>query len=442
MIPPFILIAILSFFVFYCIKVMITRGHDLHAMAFFTLYIYTIFAQIGYAYFPELSIFIGAYFGPTLFYKYWAFMFLSFFFSFLIYRKTNPLNDIKYVYRVKSTRRVYFQPLFFFITILLYLILSFFFHTHRELFGWGGGMPMGTVWFVLGFRMFTICTFFLYVLFRNKSNKLKIRRLSFLLFLSCIIFYLSVAFAAGTRSDILYFFVAIAFYELSPIINAIKYQKKKILIFAISGVFVINILMILLSLRTQTSNINFSSFLNFKSETNNTTSIALSNKILLQDYYSPSHTLFISMHYGFIDPIEAIKSNFSNSLILLKYPFLTQEILEKIGLKYERAEGWSYHIFVEGYNAVGWFGIIYNGIFWNLGMAFWCMLARSDNKGHNKAMLSILFFLIVNTMRSQTCAFIQSFWMILLPALGLFLLATNSRITLLKSAKTTRDNFN
>ena len=51
------------------------RGHDLHALAFFMLYIYTIFAQIGYAYFPELSDLFGAYFGPMLFYKYWAFMF-------------------------------------------------------------------------------------------------------------------------------------------------------------------------------------------------------------------------------------------------------------------------------------------------------------------------------------------------------------------------------
>ena len=48
-------------------------------ISFFALYIYTVFAQIGYAYFPELSDVVGAYFGPTLFYKYWAFIFfLSF----------------------------------------------------------------------------------------------------------------------------------------------------------------------------------------------------------------------------------------------------------------------------------------------------------------------------------------------------------------------------
>ena len=82
---PLILIIILSIFVLYCIKFMIKRGHDLHALAFFTLYIYTIFAQIGYAYYPEFSDLVGAYFGPKLFYKYWAFMF---FFCFYVFTYT------------------------------------------------------------------------------------------------------------------------------------------------------------------------------------------------------------------------------------------------------------------------------------------------------------------------------------------------------------------
>ena len=74
---------------------MLKKGHDLHALSFFTLYIYTIFTQIGYVYFPELSDFYGVYFGPLLFYKYWAFMFFSFAFAFLLYLKINPAIDKK-----------------------------------------------------------------------------------------------------------------------------------------------------------------------------------------------------------------------------------------------------------------------------------------------------------------------------------------------------------
>lgn len=436
MIPPFILITILTLFVFYCIKVMITRGHDLHAMAFFTLYIYTIFAQIGYAYFPELSIFIGAYFGPTLFYKYWAFMFFSFVFSFLIYRKTNPVNEVKYLYRVKLTKRGYGHYLFFTITILLYFALNLYFYKNRELFAWGDGNPMGSQWFALGFGIFTICILFTYIIFRNKSDKFIIHRWTFVLFIIFLLFFLKINFAAGSRSNILYFFLAIIFYELSPFMNSIKYQKKRILKSLLIGAFIINVLLILSSLREKPSEVNLSSLLNFKSATNSSTNIALSNKILLQDYYAPSHLLFISMHYNFIDPIETFKSNFANVFIKLNHPYLTQTITSKIGLNYKRGEGWGYHIFVEGYNAVGWLGILYNAIFWNLGMAFWCTLARSDNKMHNKVMLSVLILVLFGQMRSgQTCGFIHTYWLVLLPALGLLLLATNSKIAILKRIK-------
>ena len=104
---PLFLIIILSLFVYYSIKVMIKRGHDLYALAFFSLYVYTIFAQIGYAYFPELSMLEGAYFGPQLFYDYWIFMFFSFVFSFLLYKKFNSKYEKKAVYSVSLASRNY-----------------------------------------------------------------------------------------------------------------------------------------------------------------------------------------------------------------------------------------------------------------------------------------------------------------------------------------------
>ena len=125
---PLVLIVILSLFVFYCIIFMMKRDHDLHAFAFFALYIYTVFAQIGYAYFPQLSEFAGAYFGPTLFYNYWAFMFFSFVFTFLLYRFLNPAETKTISYMIKPTSLNYGEYPFFFIVISLYLALSLYFH--------------------------------------------------------------------------------------------------------------------------------------------------------------------------------------------------------------------------------------------------------------------------------------------------------------------------
>jgi len=433
---PLFLIIIFSLFVFYSIRVMVKRGHDLHALAFFTLYIYTIFAQIGYAYFPELSIFINAYFGPMLFYKYWAFMFFSFVFTYLLYRKWNPKNEKIDVYSVKSTRLNFGEYFFFLIVILLYLALTIYFYKYRGLFGYGGGSPMGGPWFGIGFWIFTLCVFILYTLFRDKSNKIKKRLFSFVLFLICIVFFLKVAIASGVRSTILYFFIMLAFYELSPIINIIKYQKRKLFIFLACGFFVISMLTILRTLRLQGDEINFSSFSNYESSDSKfaVSDQGLAAAILLQDWYLPSHTLYISMHYKIIDPIEVFKSNFFNSMVKFKYPFLSKTIVQRVssGSTSERGAGWAYQYFIEGYNAIGLLGVFYNALFWNLGMILWFRLTQSNKRKHNKAMLSISALIIVLVMRSQTSAFIQFYWLILLPGLGLLLLANNSTIAFFK----------
>ena len=430
---PLFLMIIFSLFVFYSIRFMLKRKDDIYALSFFTLYIYTIFAQIGYAYFPEISTFVGAYFGPDLFYKYWAFMFFSFLFSFLLYRVINPKNYKKDIYSVRSSRLNYGEYLFFLIVITLYLILNIYFYSNRELFGYGGGQTMGGPWFGIGFLVFQTCTFILYILFRDKSNKINKRIFSFIVFILCFLFYLQIAVAAGSRSHILYFFIACIIYELSPLINTFKYKKRKIFIVIISGILVFSLLSNLRTLRSQNmksgQSTNLSSLYNFDSNDSNNLDEDISTLILLQDYYLPSHTLFISMDNKIIDPMEVIKSNFANSLIYFDYPFLTNTILDRgLGIENERGVGWAYHYFVEGYNALGQIGVFYNALFWNLCMILWVRLARSNNKRHNKNMSAILALIIALSVKGQTATFIKFYWLILLPALGLLLLANNEKI--------------
>jgi len=377
MIPPFILIIILSAFVFHCIKVMVKRQNDLHAFAFFVLYIYTIFAQIGYAYFPELSIFIGAYFGPKLFYEYWLFIFLSFFFSYVIYLKVNIIRTNRFFLKVKVSKSKSRQIIFFFITIVLFICLFLFFNLNRSQFAWGGGNSMGSQWFGLVFGLFSICVFYLYVLFRNKSNKKNTRKLSFFLFLIFVTFIITVSIAAGARSNILYFFLTLFFYEVTPLINTIRVNKKLLLISLVSGILLINGLMIISNVRESgITGLTFSTLLKENKSNENSSNKLLSENLILQDYYAPSHLLFISMQDNIVDPFETFKSNFANTLIFLKYPYLSQTISKINGNIYERGEGWGYYLFVEGYNALGWFGIFYNAIILNLGLGFWCLLIK------------------------------------------------------------------
>ena len=61
---------------------MIIRSHDLYALSFLVLFMYTVFTQIAYVMFPELLDNLNVYYGSQLFYSYWTFMFFSFVFSF------------------------------------------------------------------------------------------------------------------------------------------------------------------------------------------------------------------------------------------------------------------------------------------------------------------------------------------------------------------------
>ena len=74
---------------------------------------------------------------------------------------------------------------------------------------------MGSAWFGIGFLVFQTCTFILFTLFRDKSNKINKRIFSFIIFLLCFLFYLQISVAAGSRSHILYFFIGVIFYVMT-----------------------------------------------------------------------------------------------------------------------------------------------------------------------------------------------------------------------------------
>jgi hypothetical protein len=425
----FFLILFETIFVVFFIMHMIKRGHDLYALAFFTLFIYTIFAQIGYVYFPIFSEIAGAYFGPQLFYKYWFFMFFSFSLSFLLYRIIVKNIHGHVAYKVRKARWKYGHSLFLMIAIVLLILLSIYFIFNRSEFGYGGGRPMGPPWFGVGFWILMLCMLITYSLFRDPSNCKTKRTRALVLFTFSALFFLEVSIASGTRSPIFYMFSSIIFYEMTPIYKFIKFEKKKLLTIIALFICVIIFLSALRGLRTLGDELSFSSFLKVGDNETQFTGQDLSELILLQDYYLPSHTLFISMNYNIVQPQTVFVSNILNSLIGMNYPFMSTIIVEvATGISDERGAGWAFHYFVEGYNAAGMFGIFYNAIFFNLGMLLWIKLCQSSNEKHNRLMQSMIVLVLVLVMRSQNSAFIQFYWFFLLPGLFLALIANNSGI--------------
>ncbi len=419
------LIAILTLFVGFCIIYMIKHRDDLSAFAFFVLYIYMIFALVGYAFFPELLELAGTYYGVEMFYYYWGFMFLSFLFTFIVYKKVSPRYlSGRIIYVLKPNRGR--SKLFFAFLIILYIWINFYFHYNRSSFGWGQERPMGDGYFVLSFRYFQSATLILYALLRIHFSKFKL-----ILFSFCFVLYLQVDVAAGARSDILYGFIAILLFELYPLVNTIKKDKKKLILMLIAGGGLIQVLLILLSIRSAGS----ISFSDIAAASNDENDVPFVEKLLLQDYFSPSQTLLLAMHYNFINPIEVFLSNFWNIIIASKYPYLTSEIVGLINGSLSRHEGWGFHFFVEGYCFMGILGFIYNGVVWNFVMKLFHMFTQTNNTSFKRAMIMICASSIVSMMRSQSSQSYQNFIFSLLPAIILLAFAFDYRICMIKRNK-------
>ena len=161
------------------------------------------------------------------------------------------------------------------------------------------------------------------------NNSLPKRILAFCLFALCTIFFLRVTIAAGVRSTILYFLLSIAFYELFPMVNSIRFAKRKLFVFALIGLLFVSSMATLRVLRLQGEQINISSISNAEESESQFRDEGLPAQILKQDYFNPSHTLFVSMANNIIDPLEVIKSNAANALVMLNYPHLTTTVLER-----------------------------------------------------------------------------------------------------------------
>lgn len=412
---PLILMLLLTFVVIKSIITMLRNHDDVYAFAVFVLYIYTIFAQIGYCYFPELSIMLGAYFGRDVYYEYY-FVMLSSFISFYCF--------YKYFRKRKYTRAVFFNKMnnerkvtrktFIILYIFLFFILAGYFYTHRGEFAWGQNYSMGPAWFSFIFNFFNKAIFILYVHNRNHFSVFKTVTLSV-----SILFFLQVSASAGNRSPILYYFFMFVMYEMYPFITTFRLHKKRLIMIGIFVFFVIQGLQLVMQLRTSTNEIGFSE-LKAASESSSELDVALYEKILLQDYYSPSHPLFVAIEKNYIDPVEVLLSTICNSVYFVHYDHLTNTVLSLIGLKFERNEGWAFHYFIEGFVAAGFLAFLYNGVILNLLMRLLLMFSKTNDQESSRFMLAIITYFITNCMRGQTSIFIRDAIFFLIPILFMY----------------------
>lgn len=381
------------------------------------LYIYCIFAMIGYCFLPELSeLLLQAYFGKVVFYKFYVFNFLSFiafYVFFLFFQKILKASKPYTVIKVPDRRLTYAGLLIvhlFFASLFLLFLVSYNTLTYDNVADEDSSSATGATFmlFMILYKLLALTTALLYCLLRIKSKNKDISIISsgtfrYLFIISLSLLFL-ISFKVGSRTDLLAFIIAVVVFEIQMGIT-----RSKIIFASILGCFAAFLFIYLEQTRAQGPDLGLST----------------AEKIIAQDYYPPAHILFAAIEYNFVQPLTVLSSNVANSLVKLKYPYL-QNILMDIFMpgRGSRRSSIAFYVFSEGFMVLGYLGFLYNGFVLNSLIFLWNKIAHSNKKQINYIFIALFATQCANLARSQTSYFIKDLYLSFLPVLVLFFLFT------------------
>ena len=403
-----LLLFIFSLFVFIT-GYRLVKVNILFGGSYFFLFIYSIFVQIGYQFFPEVATIAQLYFGEEYFLKFYVFNFLSFISFYILCKFTilKQLNLSKYkVIRVRKTINF-----FFFAVVISFIIifLSVYFAQNYQAFNYANASDpdfiksQGTVFGVFGliFKRLAPLTLIVYMQWRLKKNLRWIsdnKKISLsVLFVLLVTLLIVISNKQGNRTDLLAFIIGLTVFEFQVGFNV----KKAIKFLGFLSLFVFMLIFV---------------------ETSRSHGVSSDRQfvqlVLLQDYFGPAHMLYAAMSTEYIQPLEVIISNVSNSLMALKYPYLQEPLTNSFNPgAATRSRGYGFYLFTEGFIFMGYAGFLYNAITLYLGLYIWNYIASSDNKYYNIMIMSILCTQFANIARSQSSYFIKDIYVMFIPFL-------------------------
>ncbi len=404
------LLLIIGFTLFIIISsIYILKKNILFGILYVFLFIYSIFAEIGYCFFPEFSELINAYFGKKSFYTFYFYNFFSFSLFFLLfvlfYKKIQ--KERKYEIKFDKNASIF---LFFILYILLYYtyLIGYFIFNYNTIDYQNASDPIFLQSSSIFYKTFAIfykslvgygIIFYVQMKLKKTYNRISYFSFSALRFLNIfnIIILFIISTKIGSRTDILAFIIGVIIFE------SINGLNKKTIFYLTSLSLLIGVFLLFLEQKRL-------------GEVNSTVEVTLSQKILLKDYFAPAHLLFTAINYDFIDPILVLKSNFANSLILLNVDYLQMPITELIapGVA-NRSQGFAFYLFTEGYIFMGFFGFIYNALMLFFGLFIWYKIYNSNFKPFRIMILTIMCTQVANLARSQSSYFYKDILVIFIP---------------------------
>ncbi|MGN6263110.1 MAG: hypothetical protein ACTHNO_20440 [Ralstonia sp.] len=394
----------------------------LFGLYFVFLFIYAIFAQIGYRFYPEASDSILAYFGEEIWLPCTLFIMASlamFVLSFIVVRPiTYALMPIRLEVSQAAQRMLWKTAGLLWLLASSGYLLGYLAFNANEL-SWyaaqqddlvSSAPALALLIFLIKLEVGTLIV--LYQMAREKTRILSwVNPWVFFALRGTI--FLVVTFMLGNRTDILACFLGIVLMTLSQT----KFSPRFLLQATIAAASVAALMLVIESTRYNDVEVQ--------------SEIPLSQRLLVKDYYPPAHMLFAAAAYDEIDPYEVIASNSANAAVMFGYPYLQETItnLFRPGLA-TRSVGYAFYILTEGFLFMGYWGFIYNGLVLTAALALWRRLASSNSREFNLLLLGLFGCMLVNLVRGQSSYFVKYLYTFVLPNALLYLSLVGARVRL------------
>lgn len=404
---------------------LVRRGEDLFAVLITFLFIYTVFTQIGYAYYPDIAARMQVYFGRDLFVDYWVFVYLSFVATvgarrLFVRRRVVTRNNNNYVEPAPLFR---FRPFIFMFVALLYeILLGITFIVTYEGIQYA---DISSVWLAYLINMQPLFVMVLYIKSRiapSGPSRLFVRVVT----AAAAALFLFISFRAGQRLNGLTLLVGIAFFELSPFRLISRRKLVRLVGVGVAATLFLMAADRVVALRDSYQGAPPLEAILFDQQAERSSRDVGLERFVALDYFAPSSLIFASMHYGWIMPAEVTKSNVMNALVFMDYPYLSSTVSSMVtATSFSRMTSYGYYIFTEGFNFAGWWGILYNCIVINLCFRLWEVFTSSRSMRFNRCMAAIVALQIVASVRAQSVIFVKASYLGIVPGMVLVALACN-----------------
>ncbi len=393
-------------------------------------FIYVIFALIGYAYFPAVSLALGLYVGPEVLRPAVAFLLLSFggflgtyalFGERLIHRGWIGVD-----YRPAPVARM----VFFTVIVLFVVLMASIFARDYDQIAYGNDPQMPSFIFSIGFKQMPVVTLVLYAFVRRHSRTALELAVGCGLLIAEAVLFGSIASKSGNRTDVLALSLGVLMYELYPLITdplgGIRLQgivalaRRPGVVGAIASIVAAGTWLMLRNYSTRGSS-------------QAVEGLPVYASLLYNDFFPPAHMLFGAISLHWIEPLTVIKSNLANATFtgrLLDVPYLQQDLGNVlVPGSSTRSGSFAYYIFAEGYMFAGPFGFLYNAIVPAIGLLGWRRLSATSDPRANLFWAAFAAMFFADVARSQSALIPRYLLFNGVPAAILFSIATGAVLT-------------